>query len=96
MATVKTIKKAPKYDPTKNYKWEPTDEFTLTGAEFADLYNISRDMVNKPEGVSILHKVRIFDILQKVFITGVEQDVIVEQEATSPEVKLESKEESPS
>jgi hypothetical protein len=44
------LKKSPKYDPSKHYKWEPTSVFALSGEEYGVLLNSLRAILNSPEG----------------------------------------------
>lgn len=38
-AMVEGPKKTPTYDPTKKYKWEHTDTFTISGTDFGAIMN---------------------------------------------------------
>lgn len=81
-------KKAPLYDPAKSYKWEPTDVFELTGAQFASIYHCLTQEVRNSGGAPILLKIEAHNVLMDIFKQAVEQGVAKEQamEDTAQEI----------
>ncbi len=43
-----------KYDPNKDYKWNPTDTFVLTGNDFGLVLNTLRALTTAPIGLKTL------------------------------------------
>lgn len=87
-STIDTTAKAlpkPKYDPSKNYKWEETDVFTLTGVEFAYLYKTIKIHVSQGQGAPAIDMVKIHEILNKTLEEGVASGIIVEVAPPTPE-----------
>jgi hypothetical protein len=75
----------PKFVPGKAYKWEPDDEFKLSGSDFSVQYNALFALVNSEtfqkslqEAQKTLALFDSFKILQTAFEKGVEDGVIVE------------------
>lgn len=48
----------PKFDPTKNYKWDIDTEFKLDGQEFGFVYNLllkeKRELLRKLDAINML------------------------------------------
>jgi hypothetical protein len=75
----------PKFVPGKAYKWEPDDQFVLTGSEFSVQYHALFSLVNSESFQKSLQEAQktlaIFDsfkILQTAFEKGVQEGVIKE------------------
>lgn len=68
------------YDPTKNYRWEPTDKFTLTGENFMYLYHMLHQEINVPGGASIAMKTKAHDIIMDILKKGVVRGRIKEMD----------------
>jgi hypothetical protein len=62
------------YDPSKPYKWEPTDEFKLSGTEFAFTYNVL--MVEKQK---LLRQLELINLFESKLRNAVETGVAKEQ-----------------
>ena len=73
----------PTFQPNKNYQWQPTDEFILTGVEFDHLYKTSREAALNPVGATAQAYTVQFEILQRLFTKGVEAGVIKEKDIPS-------------
>lgn len=89
MAKIKTGQtKQPKFDPTKNYQWNPEQEFTLTGLQFDKLYKYAKFAYENPQNLPAAAKHEQFAILHELFVAGVEAGEIVEytEPEKSPEV----------
>jgi hypothetical protein len=92
MATIKKTEEKiqepkPQFVPGKAYKWEPTDEFVLSGAEFSVQYNALFALVSSEDFQKQLQEAQktialydSFKILQSAFEKGIEGGVIVEIE----------------
>lgn len=74
------VKTAPVYDPTKPYKWEPTDEFVFSGQEFGYMYNSL--MVKKAE---LIQQLDMLTLLEAKLKKAVEDGVATEQESPKKE-----------
>lgn len=75
----------PKFVPGKAYRWEPSDEFVLSGSDFSVQYNALFALVNSESFQKSLQEAQktmavfeSFKILQATFEKGVEEGVIVE------------------
>lgn len=74
----------PKYDPSKIYVWQPEDKFTLTGLEFAQLYQTAQAEILIPGGISVKQKMDVFKLLESIVIAAVEAGVATEGVQESP------------
>lgn len=79
-----------KFDPSKQYRWEPTDQFELTGADFNLAYNTLLDYVNTPEVRRVMRMVRTFEMMHQKFVNKVDDGTIKpvdpEQEGDMPPI----------
>jgi hypothetical protein len=75
--------KSPKFDPTKNYQWNPEQEFVISGLQFDKLYKYAKFAYENPQSLPAAAKHEQFAILHELFIAGVEAGEIVEY--TEPE-----------
>lgn len=75
----------PVFNPQASYRWEPNDIIEIWGEEFANLYHLLKDMVNKPEGVPIGVIYQNYLVISEIFKRGVESGVIVEVSTVIPE-----------
>jgi len=66
------------FDPTRNYKWEPKDKFTMTGLQFASLYHTLHQEINAPGGATISMKVEAHSVVMDILKRGVIRGKIVE------------------
>lgn len=86
---IENLKAVKKYDPTKNYTWEPDDVFTVSGAEI-DIWNKAMSVyVNTPEFQRFLVLQRAAVSMQTFIEESVEQGLMKEKvvETTkSPEI----------
>lgn len=97
MAKVKSLPKAPKFDPAKSYRWKEEDEFVLTGVQFDKLYHYTKHM-NERGPLGAAQVMDMMQILHSLFLEGVEVGAIVEfvpeePTPTAPAVTEEVKEE---
>lgn len=72
----------PKYDPSKSYKWEPTDKFILSGLEFDQIFKSLRALSQAPEFQQFLALQAGLKTVEEVFIQAVEAGVVVEMKET--------------
>lgn len=74
------------YDPNKNYKWEPTDTFTITGKDFGIILNTIRASLSTEEAkkVMVLQQAGMIleGVLAKNIESGVVKEVVEEQKPT--------------
>jgi hypothetical protein len=70
--------KALSYDPKKAYKWEPSDQITITGSEFGVLLNSIRAVLNTPEAQRILTIERANLAIESVIKRSVESGIVKE------------------
>lgn len=68
----------PKYDPSKQYKWEETDEFVLTGDKFGLVLNAFRRILAKEESQTIIMMARAEAEMTKILEEGVESGKVKE------------------
>ena len=68
------------YDPNKKYKWTPTDEINLSGAEFGILINSLRSILGTVEAQQILLAKEANNVVENILARNVESGVIVESE----------------
>lgn len=78
MAKVNTNK--PKFEAGKSYKWEESDEFVLAGMDFSIVYNTVKDIVERGS-VPLQRIIDANNVLQAVFVKGIEEGVIVEMDS---------------
>lgn len=62
-----------KYDPSKAYRWNPEDTFTLTGQEFGFTYQVLN-----AKKMELLQQLEIIGILENKLKEAVESGVAVE------------------
>jgi hypothetical protein len=72
-STVKT-----EYSPQKNYKWEPSDVFEISGDQFSVLLNTIRYHVSQPGGAPMVNIMSMNTVVEDILKKGVEAGVIVE------------------
>lgn len=80
----KQKQESPVFDPSKNYKWEPEDEFVLGGLDYDILYKTLREATLQPAGTSALAIVESFRILERLLVQGVESGLIKEVPKEEP------------
>lgn len=79
------VTKKKKYDPSKNYEWDPNVEFVLTGMEFSELFHLmKKQSTNGQLSVSPLAVVRATNILQEMLERGVEEGIVTEIKEENP------------
>lgn len=84
---VKGPKEPPVFDPNKQYKWEPTDIFEVTGQQLATIYHALVQEMRSVGGAPLLMKAEAYNVIMDVFRIGVEQGVIIESVVTNKDVK---------
>jgi len=77
------------FNPSSNYKWEPSDIFEITGQQLASLYHCLNREINLPEGSPISLKYEAFQVVMDIFKMGVEQGVIVENDSIPKTAEVE-------
>lgn len=60
MAKKATPKETSKFDPTKNYSWKPDTQFTMSGQEFALVFNHLNQFMKSP--ITIESGFKLLDI----------------------------------
>jgi len=68
-----------KFDPTKNYKWEPTDIFTLSGQEFGLILQTLRAFLSTESSQIVLRAAKANEIVDGLLARGVESGIVKEQ-----------------
>jgi len=68
------------YDPRKQYRWEPTDKFYLTGEQFAIILNGLRRVIMTEEAQSFLFAAKANDVIEDLMAENVKNGVIKEKE----------------
>jgi len=71
-------KSKPAFDPQKNYKWEPSDSFTISGEEFASLYHCLVQEMNTAGGAPISLIVQANEVILNVLRREVASGLIEE------------------
>lgn len=75
-----------KYDPMKQYKWEPDTKFTMKGNEFGLILNTFRTILNSPEARQILLIKEANEVAETVLAKNVEDGIVSElPQTTTPE-----------
>lgn len=68
----------PIYDPTKKYRWNPSDNFTISGGEFGVVLNAFRSILNSPDAQRILLAERASQYMEKLMAEAVENGIAIE------------------
>lgn len=87
----KAIKTKLTFDPQKNYRWEPSDTFKLTGQQFASLYHLLSQEMNTPGGAPLALKVEAHGVIMSIFAQGVASGEITEADPAEVSRVEESK-----
>jgi hypothetical protein len=66
------------YDPSKQYKWKPTDVFYIPGNDFGILLHSLRSVLSTPEARVIMLAERANDIMETTLARAVEAGIAVE------------------
>jgi hypothetical protein len=77
----KSVKLKPVFDPKKNYRWEPTDIFEITGQQFASIYHLLSQEMNTSGGAPLALTVEAYNVVMDIFRSGVSSEVITEANA---------------
>ena len=75
------VKKAPRYDPSKKYRWEPGSNFLLSGEEFGLVLNSLRAILNTPEAQKILLADKANQCIDRALARAVEVGIVKEDTA---------------
>ena len=70
----------PTYDPNKKYRWEPTDNFIISGGDFGVLLNSLRSLLSTPEARLIMLAERANNTVEDALAKAVEQGIVKEAE----------------
>lgn len=73
-----------KYDPKKQYKWDPDTEFVLHGEEFGLILNTFRNVLNTPKAREIIMLDQANQQIEQVLKRNVESGVVKEAPAPPP------------
>lgn len=73
------------FNPQKNYKWEPSDSFDITGQEFASLYHCLSQAMNTPGGSTVALTAEAYGVIIAILSRGV-QNGTVEEADLSPQI----------
>lgn len=76
------------FNPNKNYRWQPTDVFQISGAEFGLLLNALRATLMTEESQRILLIQEASNALENVLAKGVESGIAVEHVNDEPSSSL--------
>lgn len=74
------IKKAPRYDPTKNYRWEPETQFLVSGNDFGLILNSVRNVLLSPEAQAILRLEQAAKALENSLARAIEIGLVKESD----------------
>lgn len=84
---MKKVEKAkPTFDPGKNYQWQPSDSFTITGAQFASLYHALQQQANNSGGAPAMLIAEAYGVVMEVLKGGVADGTVLEATASTPVV----------
>lgn len=78
-------KNQPVFDPKKNYKWEPSDTFEITGQEFAGLYHCLTQAMNTSGGAPAALVAEAYNVILGILKAGVATGTIEEADL-SPQI----------
>lgn len=73
-----------KFNPNAEYKWNPNEEFTITGQEYGILRLLVRNVMECDEVGRVVYGMEVDKILGKIYKDGIESGKITEV----PEEKL--------
>jgi hypothetical protein len=76
--TMSKNKQRPTFDPKKNYKWEPTDTFEVSGQQYATLWHLLSQEWNNPSGAPLSLKAEAYEVVMTIFKDAVGEGLIVE------------------
>ncbi len=76
------VKSPIKFDPNKNYKWNPDDVFYLKGSDFGLILNTLREIVTSPEAQRIYAAQKACRALDTSLMAAVEAGICKETEET--------------
>jgi len=71
----------PAFQPGKNYKWEPSDSFGITGQEFASFYHCLTQGMNTPGGAPAALIAEAYGVVIEILKRGVENGTIEEADS---------------
>lgn len=74
----KMEKEYPKYDPAKNYRWEPETQFSFSGREFGIILNSLRTILGTREAQAILLAEKANNAIEEMMARAVEQGLVKE------------------
>ena len=76
----------PAFQADRNYKWEPSDSFTITGQEFAGLYHCLTQEMNISGGAPVALISQAFETIMNILKRGVEEGTITEADGTEAQL----------
>jgi len=76
----------PSFDPQKNYQWQPTDTFYISGAQFASLYHSLQQQANNVGGAPVMLIAEAYNVVMDILKDGIADGTILEATASTPVV----------
>jgi hypothetical protein len=83
MKVVNDGEQTPQYDPSKKYRWSPSDEFTFSGSEFGVVLNALRALVSTQEAQRIILADKASEIMEMALARAVENGTVKEDNETN-------------
>src|SRR5688572_7562140 len=83
MAKVVQNQNGSKFSTDRTYKWEENDIFEITGMQLAHLFHALHQEMNDKGGAPALLKYNAYQVVMDVLKKGVEQGVVVENDASA-------------
>lgn len=78
-----------KYDPSKQYRWEEEDSFTMRGDQFGLILNAFRTYLSKKESAETMLIIKAEAAMTEVLAKGVEDGFVHEMKPEgAPQEKL--------
>jgi hypothetical protein len=74
----KKVEEKRAFDVSKNYEWQQTTTFTLTGIEFSIIYSTLKELALSPTGTSAHSAVTAFNAIHAKLVLGIEEGVVTE------------------
>lgn len=79
----------PKYDPSKNYQWEPTTEFVFTGQDFGLILNTFRSILLSAEYQKMKMIEKASARMESALVKAVEEGKVIETPRVLPTAEIE-------
>ena len=79
-----------KYNPDKDYSWNPDEKFVISGREFGLILNTVRAILSTEQAQQILLADRTNYVLEGIMAREVENGKIIEKEVKNGKEELDS------